>query len=290
MIFTPTLFAALLVSTLATVAAFALLYIMVQDTWDEKTARMTLLYLAIFPSAFFLMAAYTESLFLAFSLGCLYAYRKSKWGMAAVLGAAAVLTRLQGIILVMPMGWVVLNNLLHERHQSFGRIIRQVFPAAVTFLAMVAFFFFVHYGFGADWPWQTEHIAWYQQIAWPWVGLIRNLTSLTCCPIATPVPPITRIYDIILVCTSITLLILARKQMPAYFMVYASGLILVDLMKVNDQNLMISVTRFLIVVFPIMVAAALVLKNRFVRPVWIGISIGSQIVLLILFYWWVWVA
>ncbi len=288
-IFPPTLLAALVVSSLAAVVALALLYLVVLEFWDEKNARLTTLLLAAFPAAFFLVAAYTESLFLVFSLGCLFAYKKSKWAAAAALGAAAVLTRLQGIVLVFPMAWEVFNDLLRQRKISVGQLARRIAPGTAIVVTLLGYVLFVRYGLQADWPWQILSINWAQHMGWPWEGLLGNFLSLTFHPVLTPIPPITRIYDLLLVITAIVLLVLARKKIPAFFMVYAISQLLTIMIKVDNENLLVSAGRYLLGNFPILVAAALTL-NKPAKIIWIGISIGSQIVLLILFYWWVWVA
>ncbi len=283
---TPTLLAGLLVSTLACWAALALLYLTVQEYWDEATARKTLVFMAFFPTSFFLVAAYTESLFLVFTLGCLYVFKKSKWAAAAALGMAAVLTRIQGIVLVVPMAWEALNGLYHRRGQSIGQLARQAIPGAATGLAFVGYLLFAHYGIGADWNWQIQSAIWGQHLVWPWAGIFGNLTSLFQ-PLDTNYLPFIRFSDLFLTCAAIVLLIAARKKIPAFFMVYAASLLLVILTKVDSQNLLDAAGRYLLAAFPVMVAAALTL-NRTARRIWMALAIGYQATLLILFYWWIW--
>jgi hypothetical protein len=48
-------------------------------------------------------AVYTESLFLALSLGCILRARAGSWGWAGILGALAAASRVEGLTLVVPL-------------------------------------------------------------------------------------------------------------------------------------------------------------------------------------------
>ncbi|HEU0316812.1 MAG TPA: mannosyltransferase family protein, partial [Solirubrobacteraceae bacterium] len=65
-----------------------------------QAARLTVLATALGPMAFFLTAIYSESLFLALSVGAFLAARQGRWAQAAGLGALGAATRSQGILLM----------------------------------------------------------------------------------------------------------------------------------------------------------------------------------------------
>ena len=67
------LLASLLVSTVATAAALACLYMLAESRYGRDAARWAVLALALYPTAFFLFAPFTESLFLALTLGAFLA-------------------------------------------------------------------------------------------------------------------------------------------------------------------------------------------------------------------------
>ena len=109
--------AGLIVSGIAYIAAMVGLFRLVARDVDEVVARRTMLLITIFPSAFFLFAPFTESLFLALSVWTIVAARERAWLFAAVLGGLAALTRIQGVFLALPIGWEALmaSGLLHWR-------------------------------------------------------------------------------------------------------------------------------------------------------------------------------
>jgi Gpi18-like mannosyltransferase len=70
---------------------------------NERMAVRAALFLAIFPTAFFLSAAYSESLFLMGAMLSLYCARKQQWIASGLWGALAALTRITGPFLIMPL-------------------------------------------------------------------------------------------------------------------------------------------------------------------------------------------
>ncbi|MFN0087932.1 MAG: mannosyltransferase family protein [Blastocatellia bacterium] len=68
-------------------------------------ARRAAFYFAHAPAAFILFAPYTESLFLLCAVLAFRMARRERWWMAGAAGAAAVLTRQQGLFLLVPMAW-----------------------------------------------------------------------------------------------------------------------------------------------------------------------------------------
>ena len=92
--------AAFIVSGIASVATGLLLRQLVHCDQSNEVARNAVWFLFIFPTSFFLHVPYTESLFLAFTLGCFLAARKERWELAGLLGGAACLTRVNGVVLL----------------------------------------------------------------------------------------------------------------------------------------------------------------------------------------------
>ncbi len=95
-----TLSNALLINNLILLAALFMVHKLNRLDHDEDTAWNGLLLLLAFPSAYFLAAPLSESTFLFFSVGAFWAARKKHWPLAGLLGGAATLTRVQGLLLL----------------------------------------------------------------------------------------------------------------------------------------------------------------------------------------------
>ncbi len=100
----PALYAiAVLVANAALFVAAVELVQLARLDFDDATATRAGWYLLVFPTSFFLSAAYGESLFLALSLGSILACRRGAWWTAGILGGLAALTRPFGVLIVLPL-------------------------------------------------------------------------------------------------------------------------------------------------------------------------------------------
>src|SRR5690349_19992763 len=95
--------AGILVGSLSSVVALALLYRLVATETDPSTAGRTVGHLALFPTALFLYSAFTESLFLALTLGAFWCARQGKWPLVALLAFLTGLTKVQGAFIGLPL-------------------------------------------------------------------------------------------------------------------------------------------------------------------------------------------
>lgn len=96
------LVAGVLISLAAFGVALVLLYRLVALELGQELARATVLLIAFCPMAYFFSAVYSESLFLALSVGCIWQARTGRWAWAGVLGGMAAAERGSGITLMVP--------------------------------------------------------------------------------------------------------------------------------------------------------------------------------------------
>jgi len=102
--------AALLLSALACLAALIVVHRLAADLTDPDTARRTVFYLLAFPTGFYLVAAYNESLFLALAAGSFYCMRRGRWWWAGGLAALAGATRMVGVLLAVAFAYEYLRQ------------------------------------------------------------------------------------------------------------------------------------------------------------------------------------
>jgi hypothetical protein len=164
------LLAAYLVSNIALVAALVLLYRLTALELSDAHARRVVIYACVFPTGFFLFAPYTESLFLALSIGCLYAARRRVWWLAAVLGMLAAATRSPGFLLASAL---LVEAVLQRRDDpSLRRLVGRLAASAAVPLGLVAYL--VYWGTaGNNWrqPFDLQKSGWGKEYAWPWETL-----------------------------------------------------------------------------------------------------------------------
>src|SRR5688500_13236889 len=100
------LVAAYVVALGAFLAALNLLYRLVVLELGRPLARPALLLLAVFPAALYFGAPYAESLFLALSVGAFYAARTGRWAWAGACAGLASGTRSAGLLLLLPLALI----------------------------------------------------------------------------------------------------------------------------------------------------------------------------------------
>jgi hypothetical protein len=91
---------ALAISNISSLVALVYLYKLAKLDFEEKVALKAVLFLSIFPTAYFLSVPYTEGLFFAMIISSLYYARLSKWPLAGSLAFFAALTRLGGLLML----------------------------------------------------------------------------------------------------------------------------------------------------------------------------------------------
>ncbi|MCB9423267.1 MAG: hypothetical protein H6667_25950 [Ardenticatenaceae bacterium] len=132
---TANLTVAILISNLAFLGLLILLYRVTETELGHRFATRTLVRLAIFPTGFFLLAPYTESLFILLAVGSIWAARKGQFWLAGGLGFLASLTRLTGWILVVPLvyEWWRQSRITHHASRfTFQTLIATALPGLGT--------------------------------------------------------------------------------------------------------------------------------------------------------------
>ncbi len=190
--------AAILISNVACLGLFIVVYQIVADEFDESLSTRTLIYLALFPVGFYLMAPYTESLFILLAISSIRAAQKDKFVWAGVLGLLASLTRLTGWILIVPLAYefwqrylVGFQRLKTERRFRRLTQIRWVFESSfwhrrtitaliMIFLPPLGLVLFMIYRWAIGLPSLPVIYAgnWYQTTGFPGVDLLTALKTM----------------------------------------------------------------------------------------------------------------
>jgi hypothetical protein len=85
-----------------------------------EVARLAVLLTAFAPMAFYFSAVYSESLYLALSVGLFWSARQGRWALVGVLGALAGATRSTGLVLALPALIIYLYGPREDRPADFS--------------------------------------------------------------------------------------------------------------------------------------------------------------------------
>ena len=126
------LVAALLISSVACVGVLVLVYRIAALYFDASTARRAVVYQVFFPTAYVLVAPYAESLTLWFTLLAFLWARRDRWWLAGIAAFLATLTRLQAVVLIIPLTYIYVRRFgLSKGLQRPESIALAAAPAAV---------------------------------------------------------------------------------------------------------------------------------------------------------------
>ncbi|HZT54260.1 MAG TPA: mannosyltransferase family protein, partial [Gaiellaceae bacterium] len=164
------LLAGLLISLAASLGAFWLLHRAAEERLGAEGARRAVLYLAVFPMSLFLVAVYSESLFLLLSLAAFLLAERGRWLGAWSAAALALLTRFAGAALVPAL------VLLAWRSPARRRAIAGAIVPAAAF-ALYPLFLALHTGDG--WSFARSQGLWHRHLSYagPLGGIWDGLRS-----------------------------------------------------------------------------------------------------------------
>ncbi|GCE06853.1 mannosyltransferase family protein [Dictyobacter aurantiacus] len=171
------IFVGMLISNLALLGTLFIIYRLGLELVGHELSLRSLLYLCIFPTAFFFFAAYNESLYLLFAAGAFLALKRQKWWLAGLLGMLASLTRSVGILLVVPY----LYELWEQRSYILTRRSTVVVSLAALLLIPLGTLIYASYNwyaFGNPLAFVTVQASWSRHTTWPWMGLFQAFWAL----------------------------------------------------------------------------------------------------------------
>jgi hypothetical protein len=141
---------------------------------SREAARRTVLYVAVFPFAYFFTQVYTESLFLLTSVSAVAAAVAGRWGLAGLCGALAALTRPNGILVALPLGLLALSG-----RPRPAELARRAAALALVPLGLGAFCAVAYRLSGDPLGWLRAQAQWGYSVGnRPWVELMRLLDGL----------------------------------------------------------------------------------------------------------------
>ena len=275
-VFMDSMFAAMLISNLALIGVLVLLYCLTANIADHSTTRRTLIYFLIFPTSFFLMAAYTESLFLFFTLGSLFSASNRRWGWAVLWGVLSALTRLQGVLLVIPLVYM----LWHEsRNLNMKNPLLRGLPLVIIPLATLSFLAFTNLSLI-----NTYQGTLHARFVFPWDNILAALSLLL-----SGDGSIVDALNLIVTLGLIAIMFAAWKKLPLEYMLYSLIMLVAPMLRMTTTQPLVSMDRYALSVFPIFIVLSMWGKNEWVNRVIVYLSVLLQLYLSAQFLMWGWV-
>jgi hypothetical protein len=242
------------IAGVASLGAFGGLRVLTEREYGRETARRALLYLAVFPTAFFLAAPYAESLLLLFSIGAFLALRRGNWVAAGALAALATMSRPQGILLVVPIAaeWA-LRASAQRAWPHLAQIVKAAIGVGLPVVTLALYTLYLHARFGI---WtaisDAQRNGGQRGFDWPLIGFPRAAKALVD---YGPNPNFYQVHillDAAFTLAFIVLTVATVRRLPSAYTLYAWALLaLVIFTSAHNWYALSSNMRYMLASFPL---------------------------------------
>ncbi len=289
-----------LISLIAFCFALYFVYRVAEEGWGVRAARGTVLALAFFPTSFFFNAVFTESLFLAFSAGAVWAIRVRKnLLLACVMAGLATATRNVGVLLLVPL--VIEWSALQEYGWRRGMAYLALAPSGLAAYMVYLWWRFgdplLFYGAQAAWGREPSELS----TLWSAFSLAYEDALVLFNPanyepfgferFAYIVGHTNDLYNLVFLLFALTILLAGWRLLPAGLSVYALAIIAASVLFAPVASPLQSTPRYMLAAFPLfIVLGATVLQDRKVLLAWVLVSSAISLVFTALFVGWYFVA
>lgn len=274
------LIAGLLISNASFFFGLLYLYKLLEHEYDRAVARRAIFYVSIFPTSVYFTAVYTESLFFMLTVASFYYMRGRSWWLAGIFGFFAALTRVEGVLLIVPfiIEWSAQERPFRPK-AFFDLCAGLLVPLGLA--CYMAYLWVLR----AD-PLYFSHVQihWNRHLAPPWVSLIHAFGKVAHGPGAQVVA--NQSLEIGFTVLMIAVLVAGWHALRPSYIAYMALSILVPM---STSNLM-SMPRFALVLFPMFVILARWGERPWANNVILAFSLPLLGLFTVLFADWYWVA
>lgn len=271
---------ALLIAQLALYYLVKLLYDLFAAWGDEQIARKGLFLLLIFPTSFFLYSAYTEAIFMIFAVLCLIAIQNGKWHWAGLWMFLAILVRLQGVALLLPLVW----RLIKTAHSGNVKFIDLLF-AAMGPAAAIGVYLLIRAKGGDPSIIPFTETNLHARFVPPWENVVYSVQSIF--------SGLAGYIDILNLTAFIlfgALLAANWKKIPTDYGQFALASIVLLTMRFVDTQPLNSMIRYLLTILPAFYLFGMLTENKWTNRLVVGCFLALNLFLSAQFFLWGWVA
>jgi hypothetical protein len=243
--------AALIVAQAAYFGTLVVMYGLTRRELGAENARRATRYLAVFPTAFFFLVPYTESLFLLLVLLTFWYARGNRWWLAVLPAALAGLTRSAGIVLVAALAIEAVEQWRKSGRSLAPRLVASLAPAA-GIGSYFAYWSVVHGSLmapvDAQKNWQKEWM-WPPETLWEATASAWKYQSYW-------------LIDLVVVLIPLVATLAGVRMIPLSYTAYAVGSLLLPLSNAFAPRPLMSTPRYVLVLFPAFWVIALAVQRK----------------------------
>ena len=244
-----------------------LFYQLVSIDYGHTVARYALIYLAFNPYGIFFFIGYTESLFLLLTLAVFFFLRRGRaldWWLVGLCGCLAALTRPTGIILLVPFLVFFVQGFgirMILTRKNWRQKLNAMLAMALVPAGLLIYMGYLRITFGDPLVFRLEEVAiWQRYTAFPWVGTFDAIEAIKSGRVFYK----RDITDLAFTFVPLAVLIGGWKRLPLDYSLFSVAMALFVLCQPCRFEALMSVPRYLLVAFPIILIFAFWRKNNYI--------------------------
>jgi hypothetical protein len=247
--------AGIVVSLVAALGAFVLLYRLAEERLGADGAQRAVLYLALFPMALFLQAVYSESLYLLLVLAAFVLAERARFAAAGVVTGLAILTRVTGVALLPALA--VLAWRARDRRRAFAGL-------ALALPVAAAYPLLLWQQVGDPWAFWNAQDRWHRHfsVAGPFGGIWQALIHWTPAHADFQHAIAVNAESLVALVVFAPLAIVAWRRFGAPYGLFAVLSLALPLSYPSARWPLLSLPRFGLVIFPLFLALAALTAGR----------------------------
>lgn len=252
------LLAGIILSHLFLVLAAIYLYKLVKIDYSAKTAWRSVLYMLLFPVAFFFTLVYTESLFIFLAILAFYLARKHLWALASITAFFLSLTKPWGVAVVIPLA----IEYFEQRDFSFKNMNLNFFFLGFAPIGTFVYMLYLKIKFGSWLLFASSQKLWHEETAFNFFQTITNYWNNIFITISDNLAYQTAIsFDFGFFVFGIIMSVLIFLKVRKSYGVYALLATLIPAL----TGIMVSMSRYVLIIFPIYILLAKWGKKKIVN-------------------------
>lgn len=272
------LLSGLLISNLSSFLVFLLFYRLVKIQYSKKTAFYTLITLITFPTSFYLVAYYSESLFLLFLIMLFLFLKNKNYYLSSLAISLLSITRITGVFALIS----AIYSYLAKKDFKFQLVDRNLFFIILAPITLVIYSLFLFKNYHDPLKFLTIESLWKRSVMDP----ISTFSSYIFPMLTFQKRPINDYFDLGISLLFLITLIIGRKKIPSSWWIFSMFAILIP----ASSGTLTSMPRYLITCF-----GAFILYGKFLQDkknlsifVWLtGLTLQAFLAVLFLSGRWV---
>lgn len=271
---------ALLLPNVFFIAALVVFYKLLRLDYNEKISFEALIYLLVFPTAFFFVSVYTESLFLLLLVTSFYFARRKNWSPAILAGVLLISTRFVGILIIPALiyEYFIQCKTLKFKNYLIMAMISLITPLGLVAYSIYNFKIWGNYLYFLTAQGELGNSRSVGSLIIPPQIILRYFKILTTLPMTQFEWWIASLEISSFIFGCFIIYFAWRKKIRISYLIFGSLAFLMPVLSGTFSGL----PRYLIIVFPIFIVISLI-KSKIVKQAYLIIGITLLFILLMFF-------